>query len=119
MKPAEQYILNKEEPFRSILLHVQLIIEHTIPEVDILFKWGLPCFYIGKSQVCYLNQTKDYVDVGFWHSAYLKDYHHLMVSENRKIVKSLRYYSLEEINDELLISILKEVEKHLDKPFFQ
>ena len=27
MKPAEEYILKQKEPFRSILLHLQLLIE--------------------------------------------------------------------------------------------
>lgn len=119
MKPAEEYILNRQEPFRSILIHVQLIIEHTVPEAELLYKWSIPCYYLSKSPLCYLNQTKDYVDIGFWHSAYLQEFEHLMVSENRKIVKSLRYYSMEDINDELLVSILKEVKKHKGKSFYK
>lgn len=38
MNPAEDYILNQPERYRSILLHVQVIIEHTIPEAELKFK---------------------------------------------------------------------------------
>ncbi len=119
MKPAEDYILSQQEPFRSILMHLQAIIEHTIPEADLLFKWKLPCYYIDKKPICYLNKTKDYVDVGFWHSAHLTKYDEYLVSEKRKIVKSLRYKTLEDINDTILIGVLKEVYKHKGKSFWK
>lgn len=100
-------------------MHLQAVIEHTIPEADLLFKWKIPCYYIGKKPICYLNKTKDYVDVGFWHSAHLTKYDEYLVSEKRKIVKSLRYKTLEDINDAILISVLKEVYKHKDKSFWK
>ncbi len=119
MKPAEEYILNQHEPFKSILLHLQMLIEHTFPETHLEYKWKLPCYYIGKRPICYLNQSKNYVDVGFWHSAHLTKYTEHMVSENRKVVKSMRYKALAEIDDQLFINILKEVEKHKNKSFLK
>ncbi len=119
MKPAETYILNQNEPYKSILLHLQILIEHTFPNVHLEFKWKIPCYDIDKRPLCYLNQSKDYVDVGFWHSAHLTKYTEQMVSKNRKVVKSMRYKALEDINDELFINILKEVEKHKNKTFLK
>lgn len=120
MNPAEDYILKQHEPFRSILMHLQVIIEHTLPEAELKYKWRIPCYYFGKKPLCYLNQSKDYVDVGFWHSAHLlTKYDAYLVSENRKVVKSLRYRSLEEIDDELFVAILKEVNLHKDKSFYK
>lgn len=120
MNPAENYILNQHEPFRSILMHIQVIIEHTLPEVELKYKWRIPCYYIGKKPICYLNQSKDYVDVGFWQSAHLlTKFDEYLVTENRKVVKSLRYRSLEEINDAIFIAILKEVETHKGKGFYK
>ena len=120
MKPAEAYILKQLEPFRSIMMHLQAVIEHTLPDTELKYKWKLPCYYIGKRPICYINQSKDYVDVGFWHSAHIsKNFDNYLVSENRKIVKSLRYKSLEEIDDDVLIAILKEVELHKDKSFWK
>lgn len=120
MKPAEVYILNKPEPFKSILMHLQAVIEHTLPTADLKFKWKLPCYYIGKRPICYINQSQDYVDVGFWHSAYIsKKFDPYLVSEKRKIVKSLRYKTLEGVNDSVLIDILNEVYEHKDKSFWK
>lgn len=120
MNPAEEYILNQPEPYRSILMHIQVMIEHTIPEVELKYKWRIPCYYHGQTPICYLNAShkKQFVDIGFWHAAYLSKYDDHLVSENRKVVKSLRYFSLEEINDDILVDILKEAEKQKGKSFY-
>ena len=38
MKSAELYILNQSEPFKSILLHLQLLIETNFPEIELQYK---------------------------------------------------------------------------------
>ena len=120
MNPAEVYILKQPEPYKSILLHLQVLIEHTLPKADLLYKWRLPCYYIGKRPICYINQAKDYIDVGFWHSAHLpKKWDDYLIVEKRKVVKSLRYKSLEDIDDEIFIAILKEVETLKDEGFYK
>ena len=119
MNPAELYILKQTEPYRSILLHLQVLITHCFPDAEMKYKWKIPCYYLGKRPICYLNQSKDYIDVGFWHSAHLTKYTEYMVSENRKVVKSLRYKTLEDIDDTLFINILEEVEKHKNKSFLK
>jgi len=117
MKPAEEYILNQAEPFTSMLLHLQIIIETTLPEVELLFKWRIPFYYIGKSPICYLNVTKGYADVGFWNAQYFTEYVEVLESDKRKYVKSLRYRSLEEIDERIFVSILKQAYLHKDKKF--
>ena len=121
MNPAEDYILNQPEPFRSILMHLQVIIEHTFPDVELKYKWRIPCYYIGKKPICYLNASHkhDYVDVGIWHSAHLTKYDEYLVSEKRKVVKSLRYKSMEEIDDEIFIAILKAVDAYKVEGFYK
>ena len=119
MNPAEAYILHQPEPYKSILLHLQLLIEHSFPDVQLKYKWRIPCYYLGTRPICYLNQSKDYVDVGFWHSAHLTKYTEFMVSEKRKVVKSMRYKTLDDIDDEIFIAILKDVEKHKNKSFLK
>jgi hypothetical protein len=120
MNPAEEYILNQPEPYRSILMHIQVIIEHAIPDVDLKYKWRIPCYYLGETPICYLNAShkKQFVDVAFWHSAYLSKFDAHLVSENRKVVKSLRYTSLEDIDDDLFIAILEEAKKQKGKSFY-
>ncbi len=119
MNPAEVYILQQQEPFKSILLHLQLLIEHTLPIAELKYKWRIPFYYVGKRPICYLNQTKDYVDVGFWHSAHLTKYSEYLVSDKRKVVKSLRFKSLEDIHDDVFIFILKEAYLHKEKTFWK
>jgi len=119
MKPAEKYILDQSEPFRSMLLHLQMVIEHTIPQAELKFKWKVPFYYVGKRPVCFLNCTKGYVDLGFWNSANLTVHVEHMTTAGRKMMKSLRYTSLEEINDQILIEILQNAYEIRDKKFWK
>ena len=121
MNPAENYILNQPEPKRSILMHLKAVIESVVPEVDMKFKWGIPCFYNGKHPLCYLNAPpkKDYVDMAFWNSAHLTKHIELMFSEKRKVVKSLRYTTLESIDEAVLVEVLTEVDQLKEKGFYK
>jgi len=107
MNPAEDYILKQPEPYRSILMHLQVVIEHTLPDVDLKFKYRLPFYYINGKPCCYLNNSKGYVDLGLWYGAHLTKHVDKLVG-GRRVIKSLRYTSLEEIDDEVLIDVLKE-----------
>lgn len=110
MKPAELYILNQQEPFKSILLNLQVLIGTNFPNAKLKYKWKIPYYYLNDTPFCYLNASpkKGYVDVCFWISIPLSNYNELLITENRKVVKSLRYYSLEDINKTVLLSVLKE-----------
>ncbi len=120
MNPAEAYILKQPEPFKSIFIHLQVLVEHTLPEAELLYKWRIPCYYIGKRPICYLNQSKDYVDVGIWYATHLsKKWDSYLITENRNVVKSLRYKSSNAINDTVFIAILKEVECLKDDRFYK
>ncbi|MEM8928533.1 MAG: DUF1801 domain-containing protein [Bacteroidota bacterium] len=121
MNPAEEYILSREEPYRSMLLHLKAVIEAVIPEVHMKYKWSIPCFYAEKHPICYLNASYKgkYVDIAFWNSAHLTKHIELMYAEKRKVVKSFRYKSLEEINDEILIEVLQQVHELKNKGFYK
>jgi hypothetical protein len=121
MKPAEEYILHQPEPYRSIVLHVQMIIERTLPDVELKYKWRLPCYYVGKSPICYINvsQKKQFVDVGFWNSAHLTKRLDVLVSEKRKVVRSLRYTSLEDVDNKILMHVLKDAYSVRNNGFYK
>ncbi len=120
MNPAERYILEQEEPFRSILLHVQYVIEKTLPSAQMLYKYKIPFYYLdGKQPFCYLNQTKGYVDIGFWHATHLTLHMEHLVSEKRKHMKSLRYFSLEDIDEQVLTDILLEAYSFRDRQYYK
>lgn len=119
MNPAENYIINQTEPFRSMLLHLQLIIENTIPSLDLKFKYKIPFYYLEGRPFCYLNQSKDYVDLGFWNASHLSVNLEFMTTSNRKMMKSLRYRNLKEIDDKILVEILKEACSVKDEKFWK
>lgn len=111
MKPADLYILNQPDKYRDILLHIVSVIENTIPEVTLEYKWTVPYFYYKKKPLCYLHASHKhhFVDIGFAKGFQLKQNQQYLVADNgRNTVKSLRYYSLDEVDNEVLISVLKE-----------
>lgn len=119
MNPAEAYILKQEEPYRSILMHLQSMIEREIPDVDLKYKYKIPFYYIEGRPFCYLNQSKDYVDLGFWNAAHLTVYREHMVKAGRKIMRSLRYVNLEEVDDHVLLAVLKDAYNVRNRKFYK
>lgn len=115
MKPTELYILNQPQKYRDILLHIIAVVEHTLPEITLEYKWGIPYFYYNKKPFCYLNASHkhQFVDVGFARGFKLKNYQeHLIADNGRNTIKSLRYHSLDKIDNEVLVEVIKEA-KHL------
>ena len=110
MNPAEHYILKQPDPYRAILIHLQLVIEHTVPDVTLQYKYKIPFYYLKDKPFCYLNvsRKKRYVDVGFWKAHELTLHPGHLVTEKRKMMKSLRYRELEEINNIILTDVLNE-----------
>jgi hypothetical protein len=111
MKPQELYILKQPANYQAILLHIIAVVEHTIPSVSLEYKWTVPYFYHNKKPLCYLNVNakKQFVDVGFSKGFQLKqNQQHLVADNGRNTVKSLRYATLEDIDNAVLQSVLKE-----------
>jgi len=118
VNPAEEYILNQPEPFKTMVLHLQVLVETTIPEVELLYKYKIPFYYVDKKPFCYFNVTKEYVDVGFWNAKHLSKYLEHMTTAGRKVMKSLRYRDIQEINETVLIAILQDAYSVRDKKFY-
>ena len=111
MKPADLYVLNQSEPYRSILLHVIAVVENALPDITLEYKWKIPYLYYKKKPFCYLNASHkhQFVDVGFAKGFHLKNNLDFLIADNgRNTVKSLRYTSLEKMDHEVLISVIKE-----------
>lgn len=117
MNPAEAYILKQEEPFKSILLQLQAIVEAVLPEAELLYKWRIPFYYCNGIPLCFLNQSKDYVDFAFWHREQFSRYTEHFVNTNRKTVTSLRYKCVSDINDEVIVYVLKRQLEINTNPF--
>lgn len=119
MNPAEEYILNQPEPFRGILLYLQSVIEVTIPGVELKYKYKIPFYYINGRPYCYLNRSKDYVDLGFWNAAHLTIHLDQMTTKGRKMMRSLRYRSLDEIDVAVLREVLEDAYSVKDRKFWK
>lgn len=71
MNPAEEYILQKPEPYQAMLMHLRSDIERRVPLVGLKYRYRIPFYCLDGRPFCYFSQTKDYVDVGFWNTAHL------------------------------------------------
>lgn len=118
MNPAEEYILSQPEPFKSILLFLQNTIENTVPAVDLKYKYKIPFYYLDGRPFCYLNHAKDYIDLGFWNAAHLSVHLDKMETAGRKMMRSLRYRSLAEVDLNILEEILQDAYRVKDKKFW-
>lgn len=107
MNPAEAYILKQKEPYKTILLHLQAIVGAVIPNAKLLYKWRIPFYYANGIPICFFNQSKNYVDLGFWHFERMEKFTEHFVDTNRKSLRSLRYTCVEDINDEVIIYVLQ------------
>jgi hypothetical protein len=112
MKLTDEYIYRQPEKYQMILLHLISVFKREIPELELLFKWGIPYFYYRKKPFCYLapNAKKGFVDAGFAKGFQLKRNQDCLVGEMRNTVKSLRYFSLEDIDNAVLKDVIKEAE---------
>lgn len=110
MKPTEEYIFRQPQEYQSILLHLINVVKKSLPDAELLLKYGVPYFYYKKKAFCYLthNQKKGFVDLGFARGFKLKRNQEFLVDENRNTVKSLRYFNLETINNQVLEDVIKE-----------
>lgn len=110
MKPTEAFILRQPEQYKAMILHVLSVVEQELSQSELLFKWGIPYVYYNKKPFCYLatNHKKEFLDVGFAKGFRLKRNQNELISENRNTVKSLRYFSIEEINNNILKDVILE-----------
>lgn len=112
MNPVEEYILRQPKTFQDIILYVITIIEREVEDSELLFKWGIPYFYYKKKPFLYIAPNKKgFVDFGFSRGYQLKENQEFLIGENRNTVKSLRFSSLEEINHEVLLEVIKEAKR--------
>lgn len=117
MNPAETYILKQEEPYKSILMQLQTIIEAVAPDAELLYKWKIPFYYNNGIPLCFLNQSKDYVDFAFWHYDKMDKYVDQFIDANRKSIRSLRFKTVEDIDDEIVVYVLQKQMEINTNPF--
>jgi hypothetical protein len=73
----------------------------------------------GKYPFRYLNYTKGYVDICFWHGTHLSLHREQLVSKGRKHMKSLRYCKLEDLDESILADVLNEADSFRDRKYYK
>jgi hypothetical protein len=114
VNPSESYILEQAEPYRTVLIHLQTLIEQGISGLEMRYKYRIPFYYLKGRPFCYLNKSRDYVDLGIPNGYLLKCHRQKLQSEGRKNVRSLRFRSIEEIDADVLLDVLREAEKLIE-----
>ena len=107
MNPLEEYFLNQREPLQSVMLYLRQVIFETLPDIEEKYKYKIPFYYYKGESLCYLNILKNtnYVDFAFINGFNLSNKQNLLkAGRGRKMVKSIAYPTLENID----VKILKE-----------
>ncbi|MFK7750648.1 MAG: DUF1801 domain-containing protein [Kordia sp.] len=110
MNPAENYILQQPEPYKSILLELQVLVAHLLPTAELKYKYRIPFYYYKGKPFCYFNAShkKKFVDVGIVKGGEITVHTSHLVTEKRKKMASLRYKNIKHINDKIFFDVLKE-----------
>ena len=117
MNPVELYILNKREPYQSIMLYIREVIFKTLPSIEEKYRYGVPYYTHHNKPMLYLNilKGKKYVDVAFVQGILLEaNFPQLKNDSNRKQVRSLQVHTLEEFDELTFLALIKQASDHLD-----
>lgn len=108
MNPAENYIIKQPEPYREILFFLQILVERTIPELELKYKYKVPFYYLKGKPFCYFNisHKQKFVDVGLVKGKQIEVHQEYMITENRKKITSLRYKNIVDVNTDILVEVL-------------
>ena len=106
---VEEYFYSKDEKFLELLFILRNAILNIDSRIIETIKYNIP-FYIYKKNIFYLNVHKDkYIDIGFTDGFNLTNCsHNLIAGDNRNTMKSLRYYSISDLDESVLQETLVE-----------
>jgi len=118
LNPAENYILSQPELYKEILLYLQLMVERTVPELELKYKYKIPFYYLYGKPFCYFNAShkKKIVDVGFVQGVFLEaNFPELFDGDNRKQVRSIQVADIEIFDELMFRNLLRAAATYLDK----
>ena len=107
-KTVDEYILNTKTG-REVLIVLRELIQST--ELIETVKWGGPAYTINGKNVVGVGSFKSYVALWFYQGALLQDNAKVLINAQENVTKALRqwrFYSLNEINDKLVLVYLNE-----------
>lgn len=92
---------------------LQLLFEFTVPLAELKNQYKISLYYTHGKPLCFIVESvrKQYVDVGFCKGNQVQIHKEYRVIENRKMMISLRYKALEEIEDAVFVDVLLEAKR--------
>lgn len=105
------FYLNQEEPNQSCLLALRQIILNSKESITEYIKYGLPCFMYLKKHICYLWRDKKTLVPYILFVDGSKLNHPLLESGDRKRMKILSINPTEDIDIEMIQSLLNDALK--------
>lgn len=110
MLRIDDYILALPSQKREMYTLLRDVINETVPGVKEKIAYGIPFFHL-KKPFCYLHQHNDGVDLSFPSGHLFAEKFPEMDKRNRKLVRTLHYQKVEDINLGLLQEVLIEAAK--------
>jgi hypothetical protein len=107
MNASEKYIEDAPEKYRETLYVLREIILNSSPFIEEKIAYTVP-FFKHFGMLCYIAHGKRGVEVGFWRGNELSNEQGALTSDERKIVRSLVYQKVEDIDEQILMEVLQE-----------
>ena len=110
---VDHYIKKQKSPQKEICQKIREIILKTIPQINEEMKVGVPCYGHTKEDLCgkyYIAALKDHVNLGFSLKGLSKKEQELLEGSG-KTMKHIKIYSLEEIDEKKIITLLRLVKE--------
>lgn len=104
---VKEYISKQKNPQKEICDYLRNLIHKTIPSVKEEIKWGVPVFANGKF---YIGSFKNSVNLGFSING-LNDREVALFEGTGKTMRHIKIKSLQDINREKLIKLIKLVDE--------
>ena len=107
MKTVEQFILGLDGQQKAIVSYFHRHLSST-HDLQSKINWNIPAYY-RKSWICYLNPIKNEgIELAFFRGRELSNEQALLNSKDRKLVSGIDFYSIQQINIQLVDEIIQE-----------
>lgn len=106
MNPVDFFILEQPKKLQPLLKKLRYIILSSSPHIEEKIVYNIPFYYLHK-RIFYVNPQNTFVELGFCNGFLISEYP-ILESKNRTQVKTISYNSLQDVDEEILMSILQE-----------
>lgn len=104
---VDNFILSQDEHTRQLIFLLRDIVLSTSKEIKEKLSFNCP-FYHYNGMLCYISIEKKTVYIGFCRGVLLKEKYPILEIKNRKLIASISYKNMEEVDVNLIQNILKD-----------